>query len=124
MLFYTHLYASFVALGLGAILLLFPKGTTLHRIVGSIWVLCMALSSLSSFWLGGGVWPLIGHLGPIHLLSLWMLFALVMAIRDILKNRAKQHREWITGAYIGLVGAFIGTLAPGRWVAIHLGFWM
>jgi uncharacterized membrane protein len=32
--------------------------TTPHRLMGGIWVLAMALSALSSFWLGGGVLPL------------------------------------------------------------------
>ncbi|OAZ96070.1 DUF2306 domain-containing protein [Halomonas sp. G11] len=118
-----HLYASFLALSLGAILLLSTKGTTLHRLMGSIWVLAMALSALSSFWLGGGVLPVIGHLGPIHLLALWILLALIFAVVAILTGRVEQHRGWMVGAYLGLVGAFIGTLAPGRWVAVQLGMW-
>ncbi|WP_416139523.1 DUF2306 domain-containing protein [Halomonas sp. HK25] len=123
MAFTLHLYASFMALGLGAMLLLSPKGTGLHRLMGGTWVLTMALSALSSFWLGGGVLPLVGHLGPIHLLSLWMLVALAVAMRAILKGRVEQHRAWMRGAYLGLVGAFVGTLAPGRWVATQLGLW-
>ncbi|TVP46070.1 MAG: DUF2306 domain-containing protein [Halomonas sp.] len=123
MAFSLHLYASLLALGLGAILLLSTKGTTPHRLMGSTWVLAMALSALSSFWLGGGVLPLFGHLGPIHLLSLWVLVALAVAVVAILKGRVEQHRGWMIGTYLGLIGAFIGTLAPGRWVAVQLGLW-
>lgn len=123
MAFTLHLYASLLALGLGAILLLSPKGTMLHRILGSTWVLAMALSALSSFWFGGGVLPLIGHFGPIHLLSLWVLVALAVAVVAILKGRVEQHRGWMVGAYLGLVGAFVGSLAPGRWIAVQLGMW-
>ncbi|TDV99430.1 putative membrane protein [Halomonas alkaliantarctica] len=123
MAFTLHLYASLLALGLGAILLLSPKGTMLHRIMGSTWVLAMAFSALSSFWFGGGVLPLIGHFGPIHLLSLWVLVALAVAVVAILKGRVEQHRGWMVGAYLGLVGAFVGSLAPGRWVAVQLGLW-
>jgi len=118
-----HLYASLMALVLGGILLLFTKGTTLHRIMGSIWVLVMSLSALSSFWFGGGVLPMMGHFGPIHLLSLWVLMSLAIAVVAILKGRVEQHRGWMIGAYLGLVGAFIGTLAPGRWLAVQLGMW-
>tara|TARA_R110002020_G_scaffold218898_1_gene426761 strand:+ start:5151 stop:5519 length:369 start_codon:yes stop_codon:yes gene_type:complete len=121
MAFTLHLYASLLALGLGAILLLSSKGTMLHRLMGSIWVLAMAFSALSSFWFGGGVLPLIGHFGPIHLLSLWVLVALAVAVVAILKGRVEQHRGWMVGAYLGLVGAFVGTLAPGRWIAVQLG---
>jgi uncharacterized membrane protein len=123
MAFTLHLYTSFFALGLGAILLLAPKGTGPHRLMGVLWVLAIALSALSSFWLGGGTLPLVGHLGPIHLLSLWMLVALTIAMRAIFKGRGAQHRRWMRGAYLGLVGAFVGTLAPGRWVAAQLGLW-
>lgn len=123
MAFTLHLYASLLALGLGAILLLSSKGTMLHRILGSTWVLAMAFSALSSFWFGGGVLPLIGHFGPIHLLSLWVLVALAVAVVAILKGRVEQHRGWMVGAYLGLVGAFVGSLAPGRWIAVQLGMW-
>ena len=123
MAFTLHLYASLLALGLGAILLLSPKGTMPHRILGSTWVLAMAFSALSSFWFGGGVLPLIGHFGPIHLLSLWVLVALAVAVVAILKGRVEQHRGWMVGAYLGLVGAFVGSLAPGRWIAVQLGMW-
>ncbi|KIN14795.1 DUF2306 domain-containing protein [Vreelandella titanicae] len=123
MAFTLHLYASLLALGLGAILLLSPKGTMLHRLIGSIWVLAMAFSALSSFWFGGGVLPLIGHFGPIHLLSLWVLVALAVAVVAIFKGRVEQHRGWMVGAYLGLVGAFVGSLAPGRWIAVQLGMW-
>ncbi|MGM0985007.1 MAG: DUF2306 domain-containing protein [Pseudomonadota bacterium] len=123
MAFTLHLYASFSALGLGALVLMAPKGTMPHRLMGSLWVGMMLLSALSSFWLGGGVLPLIGHLGPIHLLSLWMLVALAMAVFAICQGRARAHREWMRGAYLGLLGAFAGTLAPGRWVATQIGLW-
>jgi len=95
----------------------------LPRILGSTWVLAMAFSALSSFWFGGGVLPLIGHFGPIHLLSLWVLVALAVAVVAILKGRVEQHRGWMVGAYLGLVGAFVGSLAPGRWIAVQLGLW-
>ena len=123
MAFTLHLYASLLALGLGAILLLSPKGTMLHRMLGSTWVLAMAFSALSSFWFGGGVLPIMGHFGPIHLLSLWVLVALAVAVVAILKGRVEQHRGWMVGAYLGLVGAFVGSLAPGRWVAVQLVLW-
>ena len=123
MAFTLHVTTSFLALGLGASLLLAPKGNRPHRLMGAVWVLVMALSALSSFWLGGGVLPLVGHLGPIHLLSLWMLVALSVAMHAILKGRVAQHRAWMRGAYLGLLGAFVGTLAPGRWVSAQLGLW-
>ncbi|GHE23016.1 DUF2306 domain-containing protein [Halomonas urumqiensis] len=123
MAFTLHINASLLALGLGVIILLMRKGTWPHRAMGLIWVTAMAMSALSSFWLGGGVLPLLGHLGPIHLLSLWVLVALAVAVRAILQGKVRRHREWMRGAYIGLVAAFAGTLVPGRWMATQLGIW-
>lgn len=81
----------------------------------------MAVSAVSSFWLGGGVLPVVAHFGPIHLLSIWMVISLIAAVVAIRRGRIRAHQGWMTGAYLGLVGAFIGTLAPGRWMASVLG---
>ncbi|NYS59618.1 DUF2306 domain-containing protein [Halomonas salicampi] len=118
-----HIWASFLGLALGALVLLGRKGTRLHQLLGGMWVSLMAASALSSFWLGGGVLPLVGHFGPIHLLSLWMLVSLTLALIAISKGQIRGHQRWMQGAYFGLVGAFIGTLMPGRWVSTQLGIW-
>jgi len=52
---------------------------------------------------------------------LWVLVALAVAVVAILKGRIEQHRSWMVGAYLGLVGAFVGSLALGRWIAAQLG---
>ncbi|MDR5886352.1 DUF2306 domain-containing protein [Halomonas janggokensis] len=118
-----HLWASFTGLGVGVIVLLRHKGDWLHKTLGIAWVSAMVASALSSFWLGGGVFPMIGHWGPIHLLSLWMLVAISLALLAILQGRVRDHKRWMLGAYVGLLGAFIGTLMPGRWVSAQLGIW-
>ncbi|MCZ0925895.1 DUF2306 domain-containing protein [Halomonas janggokensis] len=118
-----HLWASFTGLGVGVIVLLRHKGDWLHKTLGITWVSAMVASALSSFWLGGGVFPMIGHWGPIHLLSLWMLVAISLALLAILQGRVRDHKRWMLGAYVGLLGAFIGTLMPGRWVSAQLGIW-
>lgn len=91
--------------------------------MGGNWVLAMALAAISSFWLGGGVLPIVGHLDPIQLLSLWVLVALMVAVVSIIRGRVQRHREWMLGAYLGLIGAFLGTLIPGSWLATQLGLW-
>ncbi|MDR5906780.1 DUF2306 domain-containing protein [Franzmannia qiaohouensis] len=118
-----HLTSSLLALGVGALVLCLRKGTPWHRSLGVVWVAAMALSALSSFWLGGGVLPLVGHLGPIHLLSAWVLVALTVAVATIVRGQVQRHREWMLGAYLGLLGAFAGTLMPGRWLSTQLGLW-
>ncbi|MDN3525950.1 DUF2306 domain-containing protein [Halomonas sabkhae] len=123
MAFTLHLYASFLALALGGLVLFMRKGSWLHRTLGSIWVSSMMLSALSSFWLGSSLLPLVGHFGPVHLLSAWVLVSVTMGLVSILGRQARQHRQWMVGAYLGLVGAFVGTLMPGRWVSAQLGLW-
>ncbi|WP_083007218.1 DUF2306 domain-containing protein [Halomonas sp. GT] len=118
-----HITSSFLALALGAGILLLAKGTRQHKYAGRVWVLAMVSSAISSFWLGGGVLPVFGQLGPIHLLSVWILWAVFQAIRTARRQEITHHREWIRGAYIGLVVAFVGTLLPGRWVSTQLGLW-
>ena len=48
---------------------------------------------MSRFWFGVGVLPLIGHFEPIHLLSLWGLVALAIALAAILKGRAASQLD-------------------------------
>ena len=98
MAFTLHLTTSFLALGIGAVVLFLSKGTLIHKTLGSVWVLSMLLSAVSSFWLGGGVLPVLGHLGPIHLLSVWVLVSLAAALSAIVKGRgAGSRRSWACG---------------------------
>lgn len=123
MAFELHVTSSLLALVLGAIILSGGKGTRGHRAMGAAWIVMMAASAISSFWLGGGVLPVVAHFGPIHLLSIWIMVCLAVAVASVRRGRIRAHRGWMTGAYFGLVGAFIGTLAPGRWTAAVLGVW-
>ncbi|MDT8894339.1 DUF2306 domain-containing protein [Halomonas sp. I1] len=123
MAFTLHLYASFLALALGGLVLMLRKGSLVHRTLGAIWVSSMVLSALSSFWLGSSLLPLVGHFGPVHLLSVWVLVSVTVGLISILRRKARQHRQWMVGAYLGLLGAFFGTLMPGRWVSAQFGLW-
>ena len=105
-----HLSSATAALALGLLILGMTKGTPLHRMLGRAWVAVMTLASLSSFWLTG----LREGWSVIHLLSVWTLLAMALAIRFIRKGDVKRHRAFMTGTYLGLVGAALGALAPER----------
>ena len=105
-----HLSSAVTALLLGALVLTMRKGTALHRLLGRIWVALMVLAALSSFWLTG----LRDGWSVIHLLSVWTLVALALAIHFIRKGDVKRHKAFMIGTYLGLVGAALGALAPGR----------
>lgn len=104
-----HLAAALPALLLGGWMLTARKGTPPHRLLGRVWVLLMAATAISSFWIRHS-----GHFSWIHLLSIWVLFVLIMAVVSIYKGNVRQHRRWITGAYTGLAVAGTFALLPQR----------
>lgn len=114
-----HLVAASLALPLGAYVLLRRKGTVPHKAAGRLWAGLMAAAALSSFFLDTtgsssiGI-PHIGGIGPLHALSAFTLFSLVMGVAAIRRGAVERHRRWMTGPYIGLVVAGVLALAPGR----------
>ena len=110
----VHLSAALAALVLGGIVLFRPKGTSVHKLMGRSWVALMSMVALSSFWLRGLNTD--GSLSWIHILSAITLFSLGMAVVGIRRGNLKQHQGYMIGVYLGLVGAGIGTLFPGRMV--------
>jgi uncharacterized membrane protein len=112
----VHLSSALAALVLGPLMLLRAKGTYSHRLLGRAWVALMSVAALSSFWLTG----LREGLSLIHLLSIWTLVAMALAIYFIRKGKVKQHKRFMLGTYLGLVGAGIGALMPGRTLSFLL----
>ncbi|MDB4837206.1 DUF2306 domain-containing protein [Marinomonas sp.] len=110
-----HITAAVLALISGAFQLLMPKGTNQHKLIGRFWMLAMAITAVSSFWLKGFA-PIIGTLSVIHLLSIWVLICVVASIYYVKIGNINRHKRFATGAYYGLVGAGVGTLAPERLV--------
>ncbi len=104
-----HVSVAFAALLLGGALLFMRKGTPRHRLLGRNWVLIMAATAISSFWIKTH-----GHYSGIHLLSVWALFALGMALASIMRGNIRMHRRWISGVYVGLVMAGTFALLPHR----------
>jgi uncharacterized membrane protein len=109
----VHLSAALIALPLGAVQLARPKGTNAHRAVGFVWIAAMVVAAGSSF----GIQALThGHgFSVIHLLSIWTLIALTIALVAIRRGNTRVHRGFMVGSYLGLVGAGVGAVAvPGR----------
>ena len=97
----------------GAAQLWMAKGGRVHRIMGYIWVALMAIVSLSSFFIHE--LRLVGAFSPIHLLSIFTLWSLYMAIRAAKDRRINAHRRWMQNLYVMallITGAF--TFLPGR----------
>ncbi|AXQ27970.1 DUF2306 domain-containing protein [Solimonas sp. K1W22B-7] len=105
-----HLATVVPALGIGAAMLLQPKGTAWHKRWGRAWVLLMVVADLSSFWLrrDGYSW--------IHVLAIVNLASIAAGVAFIRARRRVAHAAFVIGAYSGAVAAGIGALAPGRFL--------
>jgi uncharacterized membrane protein len=108
-----HALAAMAAFVLGLVQFLAPKGTLPHRTIGWIWVLLMAAVAISSFWIH--TIHLVGPFSPIHLLSIFTLTMLPIAVWRARQHRVADHRRIMTMTFVGaLVIAGLFTFLPGR----------
>lgn len=108
-----HAFAAVGAFTLGAVQLAAPKGTLPHRTLGWIWVALMMAVVVTSFWIHEI--RLLGPWSPIHLLSLFTLVMLPLAVYAARRHRVSAHRKAMTGLYVGaLIIAGFFTFMPGR----------
>ena len=106
-------FAAMSAFVLGLVQFAAPKGTLPHRTLGWIWVLLMVSVAVSSFWIHQI--RLIGPWSPIHLLSIFTLVMLPLAVWRAHRHRVADHRRIMIALFSGaLVVAGLFTLLPGR----------
>jgi uncharacterized membrane protein len=108
-----HAFAAMTAFVLGIVQFSAPKGTIPHRTIGWIWVVLMLTVSISAFWIHQiRLW---GPWSPIHLLAIFTLIMLPIAVLNAHRHRVPQHRMAMTLIFLGaLVVAGLFTLVPGR----------
>ncbi len=109
----VHAFAALGAFALGAVQLAAPKGTIPHRIFGWTWAGLMLAVVLSSFFINTiRLW---GPFSPIHLLSMFTLVMLPLAVLRARRHQVDRHRRAMTALFAGaLVIAGVFTLLPGR----------
>jgi len=108
-----HVAAVTPAALLGAYLLLRPKGTPLHRLLGRVWMALMVVTAISSFFIHQI--NLFYGFSPIHLLSIATLFGSWNAIAAARRGDIRLHKRIVTGLYFGgIVVAGLFTFVPGR----------
>ena len=108
-----HAFAAMGAFLVGVVQLAGPKGTTVHRTLGWIWVLTMTTIAISSFWIHGI--KQFGNYSWIHGLSIFVLVMLPLAVLAARQHRVSAHRRTMLGLFLGaLVIAGLFTLVPGR----------
>ena len=109
----VHALAAMAAFVLGLTQFAAPKGTLPHRTIGWIWVLLMLGVAISSFWIHQiRLW---GPWSPIHLLSIFTLITVPLAVWRAHRHDVADHRRIMILIFSGaLVIAGLFTLLPGR----------
>jgi uncharacterized membrane protein len=86
-----HAFAAMAAFGLGVVQLTAPKGTLPHRTIGWIYVVLMLIVSVSAFFIHElRIW---GPWSPIHLLAIFTLVTLPLAVWNAKRHAVEQHRR-------------------------------
>jgi len=108
-----HAFAAIAAFVLGAVQLAAPKGTIPHRLFGWLWAALMLTVAISSFFIHQlRLW---GKWSPIHLLSVFVLIMLPLAVVHARRRDVRRHQRAMIGFFAGaLVIAGIFTFLPGR----------
>jgi uncharacterized membrane protein len=108
-----HAFAAMAAFALGVVQFAAPKGTLPHRTAGWIWVALMAVVAVSAFFIHTiRLW---GPFSPIHLLSIFTLIMLPVALWRAHRHDVRSHRNAMLGLFGGaLVIAGLLTFLPGR----------
>lgn len=101
-----HTLAAFVALLAGAIIFFGPKGTTLHRVIGYIYVVAMLTVLASAFLL----YRLTGSFNFLHVFAIIATPPLLIGLASAAFRRPpkvwlERHYHWMSWSYIGLVAA-------------------
>ena len=113
---YAHLATVIPSFVLGAIVLLGPKGTPTHKLLGKIYMVLMLLTALITLFMPAQVGPAaLNHFGFIHLFSLLVLYSVPAAYFAAVAGRIRIHQANMVGVYVGgilIAGAF--TFMPGR----------
>lgn len=101
-----HTLLGTIALLTGLAVLLLPKGTRLHRRIGLVYGLSMAVLCIGSFWIQN----LFDGLGMFHVMALVSLVTVGAGIFAVLRRPRAQgwylsHMYFMLWSYVGLVMA-------------------
>jgi len=113
---YLHLATILPAFVLGTYLLLKPKGTKPHKLLGKIYMLLMLATALVTLFMPARVGTrLFDHFGFIHAFSVWTLFSVTGGYVAIRYGNIEGHKYAMIGLYCGGI-LIAGSLAfePGR----------
>jgi uncharacterized membrane protein len=105
-----HVLAAVSALGAGAAVLVSPKGTRAHRVIGTVYVLSLVLVNVAALSLHRE-----SSFGVFHALAVISLVTIAVGVSPLLTGRRSAvviatHAYCMTWSYAGLVAAGCGQL--------------
>lgn len=108
-----HAIAAMLAVILGGVQFALKKGGMRHKLLGRLWVILMLIVAFSSFFIQEfRIW---GSFSPIHLLSIWTILSVVLAVHYARIGKIKRHASIMKALYIfGLILTGFFTFLPGR----------
>jgi len=109
-----HIASALTSFFLGVWMIAAPKGSGMHIKLGWVWVIAMAITAISSFFIVG----LNGRsFSFIHGLSAFTVIGLPMGIYAIRKGEVQKHAKSMTGMFLGgMIIAGLFTFLPGRFM--------
>ncbi|GGY74924.1 DUF2306 domain-containing protein [Marinobacter zhanjiangensis] len=114
-----HVVTVMLALVIGLLQLVLKRGTSLHRTMGWGWVVAMAVTAVSSFFIHRI--QLVGPWSPIHILSVVTLVYLTLAIQAARQGNMRRHGMIMASLFLfAVIGAGVFTLLPGRLMHVVL----
>lgn len=106
-----HVVTVAIALVLGPVQFVMPRGTRAHRVVGWIWVIAMLATATATLFIRDMI-P--GQFSPIHIFSVMTFVGVPFAVLAARSGNIAAHQRAMIGLYIGVVIAGVTAIAPGR----------
>ena len=108
-----HVVTATLALVLGPFALWRKRRDRVHKVLGYTWVTAMTAAALSALAIPSHFTPF--GAGPIHLLALYALWGLHIAMRAVWRRDITEHRLVMENIYVrGLALAGALNFLPGR----------
>jgi uncharacterized membrane protein len=108
----AHVAAAVAAMVIGAVILLLPKGTGLHRLLGWSWVSSMIVVAATSVMM---IFDMRTGVNALHIFTAVTVVSLWLGLTGIRRGNVRQHAGSMLGLYVGgllIAGAF--AFIPGR----------
>jgi uncharacterized membrane protein len=115
---FVHLSTIGPAFLIASYMMVTKKGSGQHKYLGRIYMVLMLFTAVVTLFMSAQVGPrLFDHFGPIHLLSVLVLYSVPSAYFAIKCGNIKKHKRAMIALYVGgmlVAGGF--TLVPGRFL--------